>query len=171
MLEIKNTKSFYISTYNKEYKDQVIDLIFSIWNDEHKFSVSYESKPDLFAIESFYSGLKGKFFLGVAANEEVVGTIAIENLNSENFALKRMFVKKEFRRQGVAQELFNKIIDWAKSNGAKTIYLSTHSEKSAAAVKFYRKNNFKEIDKEQVPPNFPIFKDDDVFMRLSLSSN
>ena len=155
--------------FDKKYKQQVIDLIFSIWNDEHNFSVSYESKPDLFNIENFYSGLKGKFWIAVTTNEEVIGTIAIENLTLGNFALKRMFVRKDFRGQGIAQNLFNKTLEWIKSNAAKNIYLSTHSEKSAAAVKFYKKNSFKEIGKKQVPATFPVFEEDDVFMRLELS--
>ena len=166
MLETKNIKSYIISTFDKKYKQQVIDLIFSIWSDEHNFSVSYESKPDLFNIESFYSGLKGNFWIAVTSSEEVIGTIAIENLSSGNYALKRMFVRKDFRNQGIAQNLFKKILEWTKSNDAKNIYLSTHSKKSAAAVKFYKKNSFKEIEKNQVPANFPIFEEDDVFMRL-----
>lgn len=168
MLETKNIKSYYISNYKKKYKEQVVDLIFSIWNKEHKFSVSYESKPDLFNIEDFYSGLKGNFWIAVTNDDKVIGSIAIENLNSGNCALKRMFVRKDFRGKGVAQTLFNQALEWAKSLDVKNVYLSTNQEKSATAIRFYKKNNFQEIDEKQAPPNFPTFKDDDVFMNLNL---
>ena len=43
-----------IMTYQEEYKQQIIDLILHIQNEEAKINLSLEERPDLLNIPNFY---------------------------------------------------------------------------------------------------------------------
>ena len=75
-----------------------------------------------------------------------------------------MFVAKEFRGKdkGIAQKLLNTVFDWCKLNNIQEIYLGTVAILHAAQ-RFYEKNNFCEIQKKELPKNFPIMPVDTKF--------
>ena len=69
---------------------------------------------------------------------ECVGTGRLVNLGGGEFQIGRMAVLTGFRSQGIGKQILEKLIDLAKSQGAKMIML--HSQTSA--IPFYEKLGF-----------------------------
>ena len=92
---------------------------------------------------------KSGFFLVAEYKNEIIGSLgAIPESNSE-LRLKRMSVKKEFRRQGIAKNLLGRIEKWALSHNFKEIILGT-SEIQKDAVRFWTDSEFKLMKKEKL---------------------
>ncbi|MEY4918799.1 MAG: hypothetical protein RL616_2712, partial [Verrucomicrobiota bacterium] len=62
--------------------------------------------------------------------------VALEKKENDDGELRRMSVKKEFRRYGVGKLLVTELEQWAKANGYKTVSLST-GQMVVVAQKFY----------------------------------
>lgn len=101
-------------------------------------------------------------------NDIVVGTIGFSELKDNNIVLKRMFLSKEFRGQGVAKMLLDKLINFAIDNNVSNIYLGTMTQ-FKAAQKFYEKNNFTKIPQTVLPIDFTINPVDTIFYRRELN--
>ncbi len=101
-------------------------------------------------------------------NDKVVGTIGFSKLKDNNIVLKRMFLSKEFRGQGVAKMLLDKLINFAIDNNVSNIYLGTMTQ-FKAAQKFYEKYNFTKIPQTVLPIDFTINPVDTIFYRRELN--
>lgn len=62
-----------IITYQDKYKEQIIDLILHIQNDEAKINLSPEEQPDLLDIPSYYQKDGGEFWIALDG-DTVIGT-------------------------------------------------------------------------------------------------
>lgn len=157
-----------IEEYTPDHNNGVRDLILAIQQDEFQISITIADQPDLTSIDSFYQNGKGNFWVARSENR-VIGTIALLDIGNDNTALRKMFVKKEFRGKefNVGQRLLETLIGWANENGIKKIFLGT-TEKFTAAQRFYEKNNFQEVSKSSLPVEFPVMKVDVKFYELSL---
>ncbi len=103
----------------------------------------------------------------VAFNEtEIIGTIGVLKMDNSYSILKNMFVKKEFRGAtfGISQMLLEKVYNWCLTENINTIYLGTMSQ-FKAAHKFYEKNGFQIIMKNELPSSFITNPVDDVFYK------
>jgi len=162
-----HNNSIFIREATNQDSNAIIELIFNIWIGEHHFAVKKEDFPDLHDIEQYYQTVDGLFLVATIDNK-IVATIACNKLKDKQFVLKRMFVKKDCRRFGIAQllldQLFNEIV-YTKNISDITFYLSTKEKEAIAAKHFYLKNGFEIINKEDIPKNFPFFYEDDLFMR------
>ena len=158
-----------IIPWKKEYEGAVIDLILSIQRNEFHISITEVDQPDLKRVEGFYMQGNGNFWVALCGNE-VVGTIALLDIGRQQVALRKMFVHKEFRGSihGLANNLLRIATDWCIQRNIKDIYLGT-VEVLKAAHRFYEKNAFDKIDKEQLPSNFPVMNVDTIFYHLSIS--
>jgi len=157
-----------IVEFEEKYLEQVINLIVGIQRDEFGVNITAADQPDLSAIPEFYQTGKGNFW--VALDEEVpVGTISLKDIDGDETALRKMFVDGHYRgaEHGVAKRLLETLIDSARGAGVKTIYLGT-TEAFTAAHRFYEKNGFVQIDKEKLPPMFPLMIQDTRFYVLNL---
>ena len=67
----------------------------------------------------------------------------------------------------IAQKLLETLIAYCKENGIDDLYLGTVSILEAA-LRFYEKNNFVRIQKEELPTEFPLMAPDNVFCHLTL---
>ncbi|KFC21524.1 GNAT family N-acetyltransferase [Epilithonimonas lactis] len=150
------------------YIQQVTDLILNIQQNEFNISISIEDQPDLLAIEDFYFAKGGNFF-GAFVRDQLVGTIALIKFDENSGAIRKMFVKKEFRGKelNIAQNLFNVLIDQCRRNNIENVLLGTVSVLKAAQ-RFYERNGFGKIEKVKLPDRFPIMGADDVFYSLKL---
>lgn len=157
-----------ISPIENEYAEQVIDLILSIQQKEFNVAITLADQPDLLEIKNFYYK-DGGCFWGAFADDELVGTIALIKFDEQAGAIRKMFVKKEFRGKefGIAQLLLDKLIDSSREKGLKNLYLGTITI-LAAALRFYEKNGFIRIAKESLPETFPLMSADNVFCNLPL---
>lgn len=157
-----------IKQLTNAYCKEIVDLILHIQQVEFNVPITREDQPDLLDIETNYIAGGGGFW-GAFSGEELVGTIAMLNFGQAGCAIRKMFVKKEFRGKelGIAQALLNTLLADCKSKEITGVYLGT-VEVLKAAHRFYEKNGFVRVPKETIPASFPFMKPDTVFYHLHL---
>ncbi len=157
-----------LKEFNSFYQKQVADHILDLENNEFNMNLTPEMQPDLADINTFYKNRNGNFWIALH-NSNLIGTIGIYFLNATSVELRRMFVTPKFRGKefGVGQGLLDLALNWAKANGYKLVYLET-TDLLVAAGKFYIKNNFEFINKEELPDNFPALTPSGIFMKRIL---
>lgn len=151
-----------------EYAKEAIDLILNIQQNEFNVAITLDDQPDLLEINNFYYQSGGCFW-GAFINNELVGTIALVKFDNDAGAIRKMFVKKEYRGKElqIAQQLLVTLIAFSKEKGINHLYLGTVSILEAA-LRFYERNHFVRIDKETLPEKFPLMSADNVFCHLTL---
>lgn len=160
----------HIQTLNNTYSGQVVDLILPIQQVEHNIPVTLQDQPDLLNIESFYQQGGGQFW-GAFKDGELIGTIALINIGHHAGAIRKMFVKKEYRGKelAAAQQLLETLLDYCRRQGITDIYLGT-VDVLKAAQRFYERNGFTRIAKAALPPYFPLVHVDTLFFHLHLAT-
>ncbi|MBI9078979.1 MAG: GNAT family N-acetyltransferase [Pseudodesulfovibrio sp.] len=145
-----------IKPYENEDPDLVIDLITSIQIQEFGVATSAEKQTDLSDIPGYYQQGIGNFWLA-SVGDDLAGTIAIKDVGNGIAALRKMFVKKNYRgkQMGVAAALMATLLEWSGDVGVREIYLGT-VDVYHAAHRFYEKNGFVEVPREQVPLSVPL---------------
>jgi putative acetyltransferase len=152
-----------IQPFENQDTNQIVELILNIQQNEFQVPITINEQQDLLNIPSFYQILKGNFWVA-KADGEVVGTIALIDCGENIGAIRKMFVKKEFRgkEHGIAQKLFDILEQSARENDFTNIYLGT-LERLQAAIRFYERNGFTLIEKQNLPKVFPLMAVDTHF--------
>lgn len=155
-----------IETYTDNHKKEVADLILQIQKYEFNIPITLEQQPDLNQIPSYYQTNNGNFW--IAKNEnQIIGTISLLDIGNHQGALRKMFVQQNFRGKEyeIGQKLLDTLIKWARVKGFTEIFLGT-TEKFTRAQRFYIKNGFEEVEKQELPESFPVMKVDNKFYRI-----
>jgi len=149
-------------------EQQIVDLIVSIQQREFNIPITADDQPDLLDIPDYYQKNRGNFWVALH-NEDVVGTISLLDIGNGQSALRKMFVHQHYRgpEKGTARNLLKTLLDWATSKRLREIYLGT-TPHFLAAHRFYEKNGFTEISKEDLPKTFPIMEVDTKFYKYEL---
>ncbi len=157
-----------VQPYSSDYQDRVVDLILTIQRDEFLIPIQLSDQLDLLDIPRFYQQNKGNFWIAIDKNK-LIGTIGLIDMGHSQGVLRKMFVLPEYRGQtiGVGKKLLDSLINWSQQQGVNQIYLGT-TEKFKAAHRFYEKNGFIEIEKAQLPSQFPLMAVDTKFYLLKL---
>lgn len=151
-----------IVPYTEEYKAEVINLILNIW--ENEFDFKGLERPDIYDISKYYqSGNNSNFWIALEGNT-VVGTVGLKKESEDLAYLKRMVVKREYRKQGLGIQLLETAIKFAKEHNYKTIFAGTVKE-NPNAINFYKRHDFTESD--IVPANITAASDS-ICLKLSL---
>lgn len=141
-----------IVEYKDRYKEKVVDLLVEVILNEFNMN---ENVGDIknFDYNSYKNG-GGNLWLAIDENDNVIATSAIQVNNEKNEAkLVRVYLNKEYRGTGIATEMLNMAIDFVKSINFNRIILGTY-KKLERAVKFYEKNGFKEISRDNTDDEF-----------------
>jgi len=159
-----------IVPFTEQYHNGVIDVILPIQQEEFGIPITLDKQADLLDIPGCYQQRNGNFWVALS-NQEVVGTISLLDIGNGQGALRKMFVKSNFRgvTHGVARILLNTLCQWSTEKGIKEIYLGT-TAKFLAAHRFYEKNGFIEIPKADLPLSFPVMVVDAKFYRRMIDS-
>ncbi|WP_419785071.1 GNAT family N-acetyltransferase [Pseudodesulfovibrio sp.] len=154
-----------IEPYLNHNADSIVQLITTIQINEFGVATSAEAQPDLRDIPGFYQNGAGNFWLAFEGGE-LVGTIALKDCGGGICALRKMFVKESFRgkRYGIGSALMRTLLDWAREQGVREIYLGT-VDVYHAAHRFYEKNGFEEVSRQQVPESVPLMDVDVKYYR------
>lgn len=154
-----------ILPYDGRDTDPIVGLITTIQIREFGVATSAEKQPDLRDIPGFYQQGVGNFWLALEG-DELVGTIAIKDVGGNVCALRKMFVKKEYRgrERGIAAALMQTLLLWAQDRGVEEIYLGT-VDVYHAAHRFYEKSGFTEVTLDQVPESVPLMDVDVKYYR------
>ncbi|MHA1598707.1 MAG: GNAT family N-acetyltransferase [Alphaproteobacteria bacterium] len=149
----------------------VSQLIIKIQRDEFGLPLTLDDQPDLADIRGVYQTGDGNFWVAVLDEERIIGTLALVDLGGGHGALMKMFVASTFRgsRLGVGKGLYDALLAYASAAGFLDICLGTTSVMPRAHA-FYEKNGFVEIDKADLPDDFPVMAVDSKFYRLVLTT-
>ena len=162
------TNQLSIERVGNAHSQQIINLILPIQQIEFGVPITLEDQPDLLNIEANYHATGGNFWAALY-NEKVVGTIALIGIGDGQGVIRKMFVNKDFRGKeyGIAQQLLESLIHYCRSENITDLYLGT-VDILKAAMRFYERNNFVKIDKQNLPAAFPIMSADNVFYHLEI---
>lgn len=153
-----------------KYTEQLINLILDIQVKEFGVKITRHEQPDLEIIPNYYQIDKGGFWIAVNDDDEVIGSIGLIDIGNSQAALRKMFVKYPYRGKvlSIAQRLLDCLIEHCNNQRIRHVFLGTISL-YRAAHRFYEKNNFVEVDKSQLPPNFPVMTVDTKFYSLDIN--
>ncbi len=160
-----------VKKYEPAYCDQIVTLILNIQQNEFQVPVTLADQPDLLIIDQYYQQRNGEFWVAMNEQNEVVGTIALID-NGEPFGtIRKMFVKADYRgkEQGVAAKLFSILEKKAMDNNMTALYLGT-VDRLKASHRFYEKNGFTQIQKLDLPNNYPLMPVDTMFFMKTLKT-
>jgi len=133
----------YKTSDKEEVMEMVSEILGGIFNgDPRKFKLLKE-----FSVKNGYL-----LYIVAEIDGKIVATMALKKEGDSNVRLKRMYVRKEYAGRGIAQKLLNKIIDFARSNGYKKMYLHIYPIMTNAN-RFLKKNGFVDCegeDEEQI---------------------
>lgn len=153
-----------IVKYSDKYKNDVLQLILHIQNEEAKINLTLEEQPDLMNINEYYTKKGGAFWLAIEDNT-VIGTVGIINAGNNCGILKKFFVKSEYRSKRIGYALYNELLRFAKDRQISHILLDTPSV-AVKSHKFYEKAGFRRIEKNELPIDYQ-YPDRNSFLYLS----
>ncbi len=158
-----------IKEYQPKFQKGITDLITYIQQIEFGVPVKLEDQPDLLDIANFYQKQNGNFWCAVTEEDEVVGTIALIDVDESFGTIRKMFVKAEYKGKdkGIAALLFQNLEKEAIQNQMTALYLGTFN-KLKASHRFYEKNGFEPISADFLPKQFPRMRVDDTFYMKAL---
>ena len=161
----------HIVPYSAPYQQRVATMILHIQQEEFNVPVTIEDQPDLLHIDTAYQQRCGNFWIALD-DDNVVGTIGLIDIGNNQGCLRKMFVKEGYRgkEKGTGQLLLDTLVQWCRENNIDEIYLGTIN-RMAAALKFYARNGFTHIDKNNLPPAFPLMLVDNIFLQLDLKNS
>jgi len=153
-----------ISHYEPTYQQPIIDLILDIQQNEFNVPITLEDQPDLLIVPDFYCQNAGNFWIAITSEGQLVGTIALIDIGDGRGALRKMFVHRDFRGKeaGIASLLLHTLLTHCRTHHIHAIYLGTNP-RLQAAMRFYEKNGFIQLPKENLPPQFPLMGVDTIF--------
>lgn len=152
-----------ICRYREQYRQQIIDLILHIQNEEAGIVLSIGEQPDLLDIPLCYEKSGGGFWTAIE-NNEVIGTFAFMNYGGGNAVLKKFFVREDWRNKKIGLALYETVISYLKENNYKLALLDTPSV-AKTSHRFYEKAEFKKITPEQLPFHYD-YPDRDSYLYL-----
>lgn len=155
-----------IEPYTEKYDNEIISLILGIQNDENNLGLSLGEQPDLLDIKRCYRLSGGEFWVALS-DDKVIGTIGLMLKERQCAVLKKFFVQKEFRSQGVGLALYNTLLTYAKRADVRHIILDTPSV-ARASHRFYERAGFYKITKNQLPISYAYPDRDSVLYMLDL---
>lgn len=125
-----------IRSYEESYNKAINDFIISIYVEEFGFEKHREEIEK--HNNEIYKKSDGELWIALNEKNEIVGTIALLKHSDDNVELKKFYVRKDYRGQGVSKALYEKAMDMCKESGFKRIFLGTY-ERLETAIQFYIK--------------------------------
>jgi GNAT superfamily N-acetyltransferase len=124
---------------------------------EYYAEASVVLREDREEFESHYFGEGAGVWLA-EAGDDVIGCVALRRLEglADGAEIKRMYLRQAYRRQGVAELLFEALQEYAREAGYKWLYLDTAADMKAAA-RFYERKGFGSCERYNENPQAAIF--------------
>lgn len=129
---------------------EIDNMLTSLIQDERE---NYDKNiNENYKVQNFYEKYidnKDNCILVAKANKEILGYVYgfIQNngqvFNTKIAQLDAIFVKKEYRGNGIAQSLIQELTKWAKEQGASNLELSVCKE-NKMAINLYMNEGFEE---------------------------
>jgi len=159
----ENTRNIFmiiIKPFNTAHQKKIDIMTLEISN-EFETPISNNTAPvKITLLDKYWVAFKGN---------EIVGTVGILKIEKQRSVLKNMFVKKNYRGKefNTSHLLLQKAFEWCNSENITSIYLGTMKQ-FIGAHKFYEKNGFQRIIKNELPTSFIHNPIDSVFYKLTI---
>lgn len=127
---------------------QIINLIADIWAEYDCILDTEKEEKYLLAPEDYFHSKDGEFWV-VAERNEIVGTVAVIMLGETTAELKSLYVGKNFRNQGLGENLTKLAVKFASLKGRSEIILWSDT-RFIEAHKLYEKIGFKRLGKREL---------------------
>lgn len=157
---------FKIQTFESKYQCEVVSLIEKIQVGEFNIPIEVGQRQELQSISKSFQKDKGNYWIAFF-NQILIGTIAVIDIGHHAFELRDVFLDKDYRGTGFAKQLLVTVFEWAKEHDIHTIYLGT-TLSFRAAHRFYEKNGFREIAREDMPSYCQPMDCDEKFYQFDL---
>lgn len=109
------------------------------------FSLCFQNfDQELASLPGKYSPPDGRLLLATS-NDQVAGCIALRKHDAGTCEMKRLFVRPEFRREGLGRVLIDQLIDEARAIGYRRMCLDTVPGTMDKAIALYHAKGFREI--------------------------
>ncbi len=140
-----------IRKYQKKDKNKTKELIVEVFKEF--FNKNIIKKWENFEDYSI-------FYVAEEGNK-IIACAALHDDGKGIIKLKRMYMLKEYRGKGIAQKIFDKLLNFAIKSKFNCVRLSTVPEMERA-ISFYRKNGFVELKNVNIKKEFPELKNESV---------
>mgnify|MGYP005752343779 FL=1 len=126
-------------------KLEEIKMLFQEYTSSLGFDLSFQNyEQEYRSLPGKYAPPKGRLYLlvceGIAA-----GCVALKPLEENICEMKRLYIKKEYRKHHFGEELAKKVIEDAKAIGYEKMYLDTMSFMKSA-IGLYQKLGFEAVE-------------------------
>ena len=138
--ELENLKPVKVVEYNDRYAGDFARLNYE-WI-EKAYTVEKHDREILDAPFKQIVKPGGQIFFALVGRK-VAGTVALVNINKEEFELAKMAVSPDFHGFGISNELMTACVACARKKNKKRIILESNT-KQMAAIRLYRKFGFRE---------------------------
>jgi putative acetyltransferase len=101
-------------------------------------------EKELAKLPGDYAAPEGRLLLAYE-NEQLAGCVALRKIDKRVCEMKRLFLREDFRGQGLGRKLIEAIIQEAKRIGYDRMRLDTLPPKMNDAIALYRAYGFKQI--------------------------
>jgi putative acetyltransferase len=109
------------------------------------FSLCFQNfDKELAGLPGDYAPPEGRLLLGFHETQ-LAGCVALHKLDSSSCEMKRLYLRPEFRGQGLGRALADRIIAEARLSGYQRMRLDTVEPVMKDAVAMYRNLGFKEL--------------------------
>jgi GNAT superfamily N-acetyltransferase len=129
---------FRIIKYSQEYRD---DMFFCYLSATDALEGAPHLRDDLFDIQKNYFDKGDMFWIAINDHNRVVGMIGTNTVSKTDMWLKRLYIKPEMKRKGIACALLTVVIEYAKSKGIVSIH-TRFNEDYIEASHFYPLQGF-----------------------------
>ena len=134
---------FKIIKYSQEYRD---DMFFCYLSAKDALGGIPRLRDDMFNIQKYYFDKNDMFWLAISENNRVVGMVGTSTFSKTDIWLKRLFIKPESKRIGIASALLVVVEKYAKSKGILTIH-TRFNDDYIEASHFYTSKGFIETER------------------------
>ena len=144
-------------TYGYDYPEEMVALFTEYTAMLVRLEPPFQAYLDLQHYEDEVRDLTVKYGLPdgrlylARMNGKAVGCIALRKLDDERCELKRLYVRPEYRNQGIATTLIDQILSDARSLGYQHLLLDTMPGLTDA-IQMYRNLDFREIPRYNDSP-------------------
>ena len=145
---------FSLSQAHSKEAFEIAKNLFKEYAEELGIDLSFQNfSKELEEVEIEYAPPQGALFLAHNEGKEAIACFAIRKWEGEICELKRMYIRKAFRGQGLGKKLLLKSIEQAKTLGYEKMRLDTLPSMQAA-IGLYEGLGFVEIEAYRYNP-FP----------------
>jgi putative acetyltransferase len=129
--------------------ERIQALVFGVLTDYGLRADPEHTDRDLEDIEETYSNAGGVFYVLEDKKGEIVGTLGLCRIDERTCELRKMYLAKGYRRQGLGKMLMEKALAEAKQLGYQKMILETASVLTEAIL-LYRSYGFRPFESEQL---------------------